>query len=210
MWLDNLGVVGASTWCLTLVRGRWAEEVLELVGAPRIREGSLADAEQVNVVAVRPIGDGWTLALEYNGWLGFVCRQEEVLAELSADGSTACAAWSTANNEKVIYAVDGRVVARYHPAGQRFDGPIPPDLLHRMTDAGLRHADDSTSINDRILTAMATLTGVVLHEGMLMDAGWLVGVGLPVRVRDTLRQQANSRAMTRWPDTEDFQLDGEA
>jgi hypothetical protein len=96
------------------------------------------------------------------------------------------------------------VVARYHPTGQRLDRPIPPDLLQRATDAGLTHAADSTSISDRILTAVVTLTGVVLHEEMLMDVGWLVGVGLPVRVREALRQQTNSRAVTRWPDADDF------
>ncbi|MBP2333921.1 hypothetical protein [Saccharothrix coeruleofusca] len=208
MWLDDLGVVGASTWCLTLVRDLWAEEVLELAGAPVVRDGSLADAERVNMIAVRPVGAAWSLAVEFNGWLGFVGNQDDLLVELSANGATACSAWSTPNNEGVVYVPAPDSVVRYHPSRRQLDGPISPAMLARMTDTGiLADADDGTSLGDRMVTAISVFTGIFLDQEFLVADDWVVGVGHPDRVREAIRRSGpGSRTGSRWPDAADLRM----
>jgi hypothetical protein len=205
MWLDDLGVVGASTWCLTLVRDVWAEAVLELAGAPRIRDGSLTDAERVNTIAVRPISAGWVLAVELNGWLGFVGRQDDFLVELTANGAVTCAAWCTVNNEGVTYVPDPETVLRYQPMRARVDGVTPPDVLARLTAAGLL-TDNNTSRGERIAGAVTAFTGIVLHQDVLVSDEWLVGVGQPDRVRAGQHtSRTDPRATSLWPDPADLQ-----
>jgi hypothetical protein len=208
MWLDDLGVVGASTWCLTLVHGVWVETVLEVAGAPRVRDGSLSDAERVNTIAVRPIGAGWVLAVEFNGWLGFVGRQDDFLVELSAGGAVACAAWCTVNSEGVTYVPDPETVVRYQPTRAHVEGVDSPALHTRLTEAGLL-TDNDTSRGERIAGAVTAFTGVVLRQDVLVSGGWFVGVGQPDRV---LAAQHTSRtdppATSRWPDPGDLRSDG--
>lgn len=208
MWLDDLGVVGASTWCLTLVRDLWAEEVLELAGAPVVRDGSLADAERVNMIAVRPIGAGWSLAVELNGWLGFVSRQEDFLVELSAAGATACSAWSTPNNEGVSYVPDPDSVVRYHPSRRQVEGPVAPDVLGRMRDSGIiSDVDDDTSLGDRMVAAISVFTGIFLEQEFLVADDWVVGVGDPERVREAIIVvKSGSPVGFRWPHADDLRM----
>jgi Family of unknown function (DUF6461) len=167
-----------EAFCITLIRGLDQAEVLRRIGGERSRPRSLTVAEagersnsfragypQLVLVAR---ADGWSVAVEDNGWEG---SRPEVLRALSG-GTQAVSVYRNVNALGYFsYAVDGGLLARFELLfPQRRWGGQPDLLLPRMRAVGL-DPDASEPPYGEVDTAALALaeriTGVRLDPSML-------------------------------------------
>jgi Family of unknown function (DUF6461) len=181
-WLNDHWL--REAFCITLVRELDQVEVLRRVGAEHSRPRTLTAAEAGELSGSFQAGypqlvlvaraDGWSVAVEGNGWEG---SRLEVLRALS--GGTQ--AVSVYRNVEALgyfnYAVDGQVLVSFELLfPQRRWGSQPDLLLPQMRAVDLDPDRHQPSYDDVVISALALaerVTGVHLDPGML--EGRLVG-----------------------------------
>ncbi|MFC6932478.1 DUF6461 domain-containing protein [Actinomadura yumaensis] len=124
------------------------------------------------VLLVGDLGEGWSLAVEINGFQG---TRPEVLRALTAGGETAYAAyWNINLDSRVVLAESGRVVGAIEPFdGDDMWGAAPERLSRHFEGLPLgRPSDDLLQVPDTDIKAAALLAGE-RATGRGVDAGWL-------------------------------------
>jgi hypothetical protein len=182
-----------QAFCLSLVRGLDEAELLRRLGGERSQPGTLTLAEAGELAGSFHAGypqiilaakaDGWSVAVENNGWEG---SRPEVLRALS-QGTQAASVYQNVNALRSFnYAVDGEVLVTFEPLfpEQRW-GSQPDLLLPQMRAVGLDPDWREPPYGDVDTAALALaerVTGVHL-DPTLLD-GPLVGAEITPLLND--------------------------
>jgi hypothetical protein len=164
-------------FCITLVRGLDEAEVLRRFGGERSQPRTLTVAEAGELSASSHAGypqlvlvataDGWSVALEDNGFEGW---RPEVLRALS-DGTRAVSVFDNGNEGYFSSAADGRLLVQFELLfPQRRWGAQPDLLLPQMRAVGLDpdwQQPPPGELDTAALALAERVTGVQLNPGML-------------------------------------------
>ncbi|MCP9976031.1 DUF6461 domain-containing protein [Streptomyces somaliensis] len=168
-------------WCVTLAP-RPLTETLHLMGVANpvpCPEGLNKAARFLQehqgegaFILGREMPGGWTLAVEFDSWIGF---DDDALRTLAADGHTAISAHRDPDTKTAAIAHDGAVLGRLELSGGYFDGPSGSvDTTHpvigSLTAAGFDASDDCEPTGEadteepegRLVLAVRVLTGITL------------------------------------------------
>lgn len=186
-WLEERYADLMEAYCVTLVRGLTADELLQRLGAePAGRYTGVAEladpAYEVGspyrlFVGAATVGD-WALMVEHNGYLGTV---DEAMLPLSR-GRTVVSHFRNVNAvDHFTWYVDGTVRLHFEPLfAHHRDGSHPDALLTEMREAGfdLRDADDcDTDGHTEAAFALAhRLTGIRLTPELFDTAEFTCGI----------------------------------
>ncbi|MBM7776070.1 hypothetical protein JOD54_006274 [Actinokineospora baliensis] len=176
---DPTALLGEG-WCL-LVTDMPVDATLELMGVAEERDlpdglgrasarlaSGAADGVLLLAKRVRP---GHTLVLELDGLTGWIGMDPDLLAELSAGGGVACAAFTDPNNTEVLTSFNGSPVTGLNPRSMRLWGAENTAALTTFS------ADDSHTPTQRAVLAIQVATGVRLTEQDLDDP-WTGGLAV--------------------------------
>jgi hypothetical protein len=167
-----------QAFCLSLVRGLDEAELLRRLGGERSQPGTLTLAEAGELAGSFHAGypqiilaakaDGWSVAVENNGWEG---SRPEVLRALS-QGTQAVSVYQNVNALRSFnHAVDGEVLVTFEPLfpEQRW-GSQPDLLLPQMRAVGLdpdRQEPPYGEVDTAAMALAERLTGVHLDPTLL-------------------------------------------
>ncbi|MEV5320585.1 DUF6461 domain-containing protein [Streptomyces sp. NPDC052687] len=186
-WLEERYADLMEAYCVTLVRGLTAEELLkELRAEPAGRATGVAALAEPSYAVQTPyrmyvgattVGD-WALMLEYNGYLGI---RDEAMLPLSR-GRTVVSHFRNVNAvDHFNWYEDGTLRLHFEPLfAYHRDGSHPDELLTEMRESGfdLSEADDrDTDHHTEAAFALAhRVTGIRLTPELFETAEFTCGV----------------------------------
>jgi hypothetical protein len=172
-----LSLPHSPDFCVTLVRGLDEAEVLRRFGGERSRPRTLTVAQVGELAEPLPAryqqlvlvttADGWSLAVEDNGFEGW---RPEVLRALSR-GTQAVSVFDNGSEGYFSYAADGALLVQFELLfPQRRWGSQPDLLLQQMRAVGLdpdRQEPPDAELDTAALALAERVTGVHLDPSLL-------------------------------------------
>lgn len=181
-------------WCVTLAP-RPVTEALHLMGVAAPIPcpegvGQAADFLQEEqgegaFVLGREMPGGWTLAIEFESWIGF---DDDVLRSLAADGRTAFSAYRDPDTKTATIAHDGAILGSLELSGGYFGGAsgsvdTAHPVVRSLTAVGFDASDDCEPTGEAdtdepegcLVLAVRVLTGITLTAADF-EGPWTGGV----------------------------------
>jgi hypothetical protein len=191
-WFHERPAGLSESYCLTLARDLQPAEFLERVCARPIPQlngiGALCrlsmdlwrrhEGEELLIGVTSVPGDrgGWTLGVEYNGYLGVT---EEVIIPLSS-GTTVVSHYFSNGVDRFYWVEDGNIRLNFNPAKAAYrEGSTPDAVLDAMGKIGFDLSEDGDNFDDSSEAALALaeyLTGARLTPGLLEKATYTCGI----------------------------------